>query len=346
GIIREQPRDVGMATELGGLARPDQRVDRAAREQRAERLGAGVLVDRYRPQQRRRARLAVAAGLFHRALDPADGVKIDTELVHEMTARPDRRGLGIERQAGAPAFEIFWRGYAPPGVDEDVAVAEHPRRKHRQRDERTIAATVQADKLGRRQLGHVEFPPADHAVEHLAAGFQRDAVEVDAFDRDCTLADGFHPVVAAAGEAQRQAGHGGAGGAQRRRDCRERTGTLLAPTASLRIPRRPCPRQGKPPAANGAAQRLENWNERRALARPYFLRSTTRGSRVRKPPRLSTARRSGSKFISALDRPWRTAPAWPDSPPPDTVQVTSYWPLRLVATSGCWISMRSTGRAK
>jgi len=48
------------------------------------------------------------------------------------------------------------------------------------------------------------------------------------------------------------------------------------------------------PAPGNLAQRLENWNERRALALPYFLRSTTRGSRVRKPPRLSTPRRSGS----------------------------------------------------
>jgi hypothetical protein len=44
-----------------------------------------------------------------------------------------------------------------------------------------------------------------------------------------------------------------------------------------------------------ADQRFENWNERRALARPYFLRSTTRGSRVRNPPRFKTLRRSGSK---------------------------------------------------
>src|SRR5262249_39256869 len=92
--------------------------------------------------------------------------------------------------------------------------------------------------------------------------------------------------------------------------------------------------------------RFENWNDRRALARPYFLRSTTRGSRVRNPPRLSTARRSGSKLVSALEMPWRTAPAWPDSPPPDTVHTTSYWPLRLAAASGCWISIRNTGRAK
>src|SRR3954463_8161765 len=103
---------------------------------------------------------------------------------------------------------------------------------------------------------------------------------------------------------------------------------------------------GKPGVANEDRQRLENWKLRRALALPYFLRSTTRESRVRKPAFLSVPRRSGSKFIIALARPWRTAPAWPDKPPPETVQMTSNWPLRLVATSGCWISMRNTGRAK
>ena len=33
--------------------------------------------------------------------------------------------------------------------------------------------------------------------------------------------------------------------------------------------------------------------------------------------------------------PWRTAPAWPDRPPPATVQITSYWPARAAAMSGC-----------
>ena len=41
-------------------------------------------------------------------------------------------------------------------------------------------------------------------------------------------------------------------------------------------------------------QRFENWKDRRALALPYFLRSTTRESRVRKPPFFSTPRSSGS----------------------------------------------------
>lgn len=40
--------------------------------------------------------------------------------------------------------------------------------------------------------------------------------------------------------------------------------------------------------------RFENWKLRRALALPYFLRSTTRASRVRKPPCFSTGRSPGS----------------------------------------------------
>ena len=43
------------------------------------------------------------------------------------------------------------------------------------------------------------------------------------------------------------------------------------------------------------AYRFENWKLRRAFFLPYFLRSTTRGSRVRKPSFLSAGRSSGSK---------------------------------------------------
>ncbi len=39
------------------------------------------------------------------------------------------------------------------------------------------------------------------------------------------------------------------------------------------------------------------------LGAAYFLRSTTRLSRVRKPPFFRTGRRPGSKYVSALDRP-------------------------------------------
>jgi len=45
--------------------------------------------------------------------------------------------------------------------------------------------------------------------------------------------------------------------------------------------------------------RFENWNRLRAPGRPYFLRSTTRASRVRKPAFLSAGRKSGFSLVSA-----------------------------------------------
>ena len=51
------------------------------------------------------------------------------------------------------------------------------------------------------------------------------------------------------------------------------------------------------PSMDAAARRnyrLLNWKLRRALALPYFLRSTTRESRVRKPATFRMPRRSGS----------------------------------------------------
>ena len=68
--------------------------------------------------------------------------------------------------------------------------------------------------------------------------------------------------------------------------------------------------------AQAGGYRLENCGALRALCSPAFLRSTTRASRVRKPSRLSGTRSSGSASTSARAIPWRTAPAWPEGPPP------------------------------
>src|SRR3954447_12767507 len=83
-------------------------------------------------------------------------------------------------------------------------------------------------------------------------------------------------------------------------------------------------------------QRFENWKLRRALARPYFLRSTVRLSRVRNPAALTGARSTGSDLVSARAVPCLPAPAWPESPPPLTVQTTSYWPSRSATPNG-WL---------
>src|SRR3984885_9740051 len=54
----------------------------------------------------------------------------------------------------------------------------------------------------------------------------------------------------------------------------------------------------------------------RAFFRPYFLRSTARGSRVRKPAFFRAGRSSGVTRINARAIASRSAPAWADGPPP------------------------------
>jgi hypothetical protein len=103
------------------------------------------------------------------------------------------------------------RADAAPDIDEDVAVSKDARGKHWQRDEWTIAAAHQADEFGRRQLRHVEFPPAHHAVENLASRPQRDAVEGQPRGDHVPLADGVHPIVTATGKGQSKTRHGSRG---------------------------------------------------------------------------------------------------------------------------------------
>jgi hypothetical protein len=84
-----------------------------------------VLLDGDGAQERQRVRVAVAAATFDRALHPLNGAQIDAELMLQVAAQPDRRGLGVERQTYPAAFEVFRRANAGAPVDEDIAVAEH-----------------------------------------------------------------------------------------------------------------------------------------------------------------------------------------------------------------------------
>src|SRR5207237_2557617 len=76
-------------------------------------------------------------------------------------------------------------------------------------------------------------------------------------------------------------------------------------------------------ARHSPRQRLENCGRLRAFLSPAFLRSLTRGSRVRKPRRLSSPRRLGSASSSARETPWRSAPACAEIPPPCSRATTS-----------------------
>src|SRR5882762_1278870 len=100
------------------------------------------------------------------------------------------------------------------------------------------------------------------------------------------------------------------------------------------------------PARSFEHQRLEYCLRRRALCRPTFFRSTSRASRVTSPALLSRGLSVGSYSMSARVNPCRTAPACPNSPPPDTLTTTSNCVSFSVSTSGWRTTICPVSRAK
>src|SRR6266536_3481126 len=94
------------------------------------------------------------------------------------------------------------------------------------------------------------------------------------------------------------------------------------------------------------AHRLLNWNRFRAPARPGFLRSTARRSRVSRPCSRSFVRCRSSARHRALATASRNAPACPVTPPPRHSARTSKAPSVSVAVNGCWMCDTSDGRGK
>ena len=175
----------------------------------------------------------------------------------------DPRALALRhlRQAVDPAGRGAVRGR---GVDHADAIAFH-----------------QAHRLAGRGVGQAE----DHrvgVVDQLAPGLRVLAAG---------LGDGDELQVAAAGQPLPNLQAGGAGLAidEHLRGHESASNEKGKTKRALRSDRSALAERN-----SVADQRFENWKLRRALARPYFLRSTTRLSRVRKPCGLSAARRPGS----------------------------------------------------
>ena len=113
----------------------------------------------------------------------------------------------------------------------------------------------------------------------------------------------------------------------------ESSGVSSSPLASPRTPSVPNSR------AHVCGQRLLYCGALRAFFRPYFLRSVARASRVRKPARLSGGRSSASTSISARAMARRSAPAWPDVPPPCRFAKMSNRSVFSTVTSGSRIEL-------
>jgi hypothetical protein len=74
------------------------------------------------------------------------------------------------------------------------------------------------------------------------------------------------------------------------------------------------------------------------------LRSFIRGSRVSSPSRPSTPRNDSSPRASARPIASRSAPAWPESPPPITVASRLYLPIVFVTVNARSAVLTSVSR--
>ena len=176
-VVREQPAHLaGAAAERQRVVRRHHEIDLAALQHVAE-LDAGR---RLRQADVGRQLLAEPVGA---ALHPFDVARLDAVFVLEQPAHVDRRGHRIFRHAAALALQVLRAVDALVGVDEEIAVPEHARRKRRDRDERRVAAAHERGVVRQRHLGRVEFLVLQHPPEDLGR-LQRDVVEVDALRLD------------------------------------------------------------------------------------------------------------------------------------------------------------------
>src|SRR5690606_3042224 len=92
--------------------------------------------------------------------------------------------------------------------------------------------------------------------------------------------------------------------------------------------------------------RFENWNDRRAAAKPYFFRSLTRESRRRNLPSRSASSQLSFRLTSARAIPSAIAPDCAASPPPCVLMKTSTDFVQSTASSGARTRRRSAGVLK
>src|ERR1051325_3166604 len=102
----------------------DQYVDFVGGEQVAERTSLRIVLDLHGFEQRRRRRLAVAARVQSRALDPAYAGEVNAMVVREVTPDPHRRRHRVERDAHALAGDVLRRSDAGLAIVIDIAMAE------------------------------------------------------------------------------------------------------------------------------------------------------------------------------------------------------------------------------
>ncbi len=130
----------------------------------------------------------------------------DAVLVGQDPADPDHRRQLVFGIADSPPGELLRFGDAAAGVHIDRGMPEHPRRKHRDRDKRTVRMEERQHIRRQRHLRDVELTVAQHPEECLLDR-KRQAIEVHAFGRHAAFEQRTRTVVVPAGQCQREFRH-------------------------------------------------------------------------------------------------------------------------------------------
>src|SRR5579872_7046294 len=118
----------------------------------------------------------------------------------------DSRSLTVFRNAGPAADEVLRRFNSLVGIDEDIAVAKHPRWKNRNGNERAIVAACRHQIIGHRHLRNVELLVLQHAPEDFRR-LHRQIGEVYTGRADGALTQRLHSVVGSGSKCEGDVRH-------------------------------------------------------------------------------------------------------------------------------------------
>ena len=184
--------------------RRQRRVDLARHQHPAQ-----AFVDRGRvfdPGREIELHLLQPAWLIDAGLHPFDRREVDAVLVLQQAARIDRRGLRPFRNADPLALEVGRLLHAAIFPDIDRGVAAHPRRKHRNADERRVALRGERREFPHRDFGRIEVAMIKHAIENFL-NLQVERRQIDALDRHAAGYQLSDVIVVADRQRQRNSAH-------------------------------------------------------------------------------------------------------------------------------------------
>src|SRR6185312_6638403 len=199
-IVRQQPPHLWRAApEARRIVSGDETIDLAALQHVAQLAAGGRLLDADIRGQRH-------PGPIDSALHPFDGARRHAVFVLEHGAGMDGGGLTVFRNAGPAADEVLRRFNSLAGVDEDIAVTKHPRRKHRDGNELAVIAARRHQIIRHRHFRNVELPVLQHPPEYLRR-LHGQIGKVYAGRPDSALTQRLHSVVGSGSKRQRDVRH-------------------------------------------------------------------------------------------------------------------------------------------